>query len=114
MKLLKASRLISLKTKVQGINSRILCELSHFRFSGQEVKKETFSESEALEIVEAGVFEVLKGAAKCKQDKLSRAALFKDLGFDSLDQVEIVVALEEKFNINVTGKPYNFKHKTRR
>lgn len=67
-----------------------------------EVKKETFSESEALEIVEAGVFEILKGAAKCQLDKLSRAASFKELGFDSLDQVELVVAMEEKFNINLT------------
>ena len=62
-----------------------------------------YSESEALEIVEAGVFEILKGAAKCKLDKLSRAASFKDLGFDSLDQVEIIVAMEEQFNLNISG-----------
>lgn len=67
---------------------------------------QNFSEQEALEIIEAGVFEVLKGAAKCKVDKLSRAASFQDLGFDSLDQVELVVALEEKFNINITGILY--------
>ena len=45
---------------------------------------------------------VLKGAAKCQHDKLSRAALLKDIGFDSLDQVELVVAMEEKFNVNIT------------
>lgn len=103
MKLLRVSGLFSLKNKVQGFTCRFQSYINSYRFSSQEVKKETFTENQALEIVEAGVFEVLKGAAKCKQDKLSRAALFKDLGFDSLDQVEIVVALEEKFNINITG-----------
>lgn len=67
------------------------------------VSDQTISENEALEIVEAGVFEVIKGAAKCNQDKLSRSAEFKDLGFDSLDQVELVVAMEEKFNLNISG-----------
>ena len=58
----------------------------------------------ALEFIEAGVFEVLKSAAKCKHDKLSRSATLDELGFDSLDQVELVVALEEKFNVTLSGK----------
>jgi acyl carrier protein len=62
------------------------------------------SEKESLELVEAGVFEVLKSAAKCKQDKLSRAATLEELGFDSLDQVELVIAMEEKFGINISDE----------
>lgn len=38
------------------------------------------SEKESLELIEAGVFEVLKSAAKCKHDKLSRTATFEELG----------------------------------
>lgn len=82
----------------QLINSSVRVK----KFFTSEVKKETFAESEALELVEAGVFEILKGAAKCQLDKLSRAALLKDIGFDSLDQVELVVAMEERFNVNIS------------
>ena len=48
-----------------------------------------FSNSQAtlLEEVEGKVFQVLRSAAKCKQDKLSREATFEELGFDSLDSV---------------------------
>ncbi len=59
------------------------------------------SEKESLDLIESGVFEVLKSAAKCKQEKLSRTATLEELGFDSLDQVELVVAMEEKFGINL-------------
>jgi hypothetical protein len=47
-----------------------------------------------LEEVEAKVYQVLKTAAKCNQSKLSRTATFEELGFDSLDSVELVVAME--------------------
>jgi len=62
----------------------------------------TISEKESLDLVEAGVFEVLKSAAKCKHEKLNRTATLEELGFDSLDQVELVVAMEEKFDINIS------------
>ena len=60
----------------------------------EEKDIQKYSEKEALELVESGVFEVLKGAAKCKLDKLSRAATFKDLGFDSLDQVSSIINIK--------------------
>lgn len=62
----------------------------------------TISEKESLDLVEAGVFEVLKSAAKCQHEKLKRTASLEELGFDSLDQVELVVAMEEKFDINIS------------
>jgi hypothetical protein len=47
-----------------------------------------------LEEVEAKVYQVLKTAAKCNQAKLNKAATFEELGFDSLDSTELVVAME--------------------
>ena len=60
-------------------------------------------DQEVIELVEGKVFEVLKSAAKCKHDKLSRTATFEDLGFDSLDGVELVLAMEEHFGFDLTN-----------
>lgn len=49
------------------------------------------------------MFEVLKSAAKCKHEKLSRTASFDDLGFDSLDGVELVLAMEEYFGFDISN-----------
>jgi acyl carrier protein len=57
-----------------------------------------------IEYVEGKVFEVLKSGAKCKQDKLSRTASFEDLGFDSLDGVELVLAMEEHFGFDLSNQ----------
>lgn len=56
-----------------------------------------FTQSTILEEVEGKVFQVLKSGAKCQIDKLSLNATFHDLGYDSLDSVEMVVAMEEHF-----------------
>ena len=56
-----------------------------------------------IEYVEGKVFEVLKSAAKCQHDKLARTASFEELGFDSLDGVELVLAMEEHFGFDVTN-----------
>jgi acyl carrier protein len=56
-----------------------------------------------IEYVEGKVFEVLKSAAKLKSEKLSRTASFDELGFDSLDGVEIVLALEEHFGFDISN-----------
>jgi NADH dehydrogenase (ubiquinone) 1 alpha/beta subcomplex 1 len=57
-----------------------------------------------LEEVEGKVFQVLKSANKCNQAKLSRAATFEELGFDSLDSVELVVAMEEYFGFDIPNE----------
>ena len=36
-----------------------------------------------------------------QKDNIQPAATFKDLGADSLDQVELVMELEEEFDINI-------------
>ena len=61
------------------------------------------NESEVIEYVEGKVFEVLKSAAKCQHDKLARTASFEELGFDSLDGVELVLAMEEHFGFDITN-----------
>lgn len=62
------------------------------------------SQTEILEEVEAKIFQILKSAAKCKHDKLSRTASFEELGFDSLDGVEMVVAMEENFGFDIANE----------
>ena len=61
------------------------------------------NENEMIEFVEGKVFEVLKSAAKCNHEKLARTATFEDLGFDSLDGVELVLAMEEHFGFEITN-----------
>ena len=63
----------------------------------------SLNENEIIELVEGKVFEVLKSAAKCNHEKLSRTATFEDLGFDSLDGVELVLAMEEHFGFDITN-----------
>jgi acyl carrier protein len=63
----------------------------------------TLNENELIEFVEGKVFEVIKSAAKCKHDKMSRTASFEDLGFDSLDGVELVLAMEEYFGFDISN-----------
>lgn len=63
----------------------------------------SMNENEIIEHVEGKVFEVLKSAAKCDHSKLSRTATFEELGFDSLDGVELVLAMEENFGFDISN-----------
>ena len=63
----------------------------------------SLNENEMIEYVEGKVFEVLKSAAKCKHEALARTATFEDLGFDSLDGVELILAMEEHFGFDITN-----------
>ncbi|KAF5374951.1 hypothetical protein D9758_000196 [Tetrapyrgos nigripes] len=52
--------------------------------------------------IESRVLDVLKGFEKVDQSKLTTSASFsKDLGLDSLDAVEVVMAVEEEFAIEI-------------
>ena len=68
------------------------------RFSQQ------LNENEVIELIEGKIFEVLKSAAKCNHGKLSRTATFEELGFDSLDGVELVLAMEEHFGFDLANQ----------
>jgi acyl carrier protein len=57
-----------------------------------------------VELAQLEVFEVLKSAAKCKHDKLSRTVSFEELGSDSLDGVELVPTMEEHFGFDLTNE----------
>lgn len=72
---------------------------SRFNFSSTPL-----NENEVIELVEGKIFEVLKSAAKCNHAKLSRTASFEELGFDSLDGVELVLAMEEHFGFDLSNQ----------
>ena len=63
--------------------------------------------SQILEEVEAVVFQVIKSASKENLEKISRDQSFKDLGFDSLDSVEMVIAMEEYLGVEVVDREAN-------
>lgn len=55
--------------------------------------------------VEQRIFDVLGRFDKVPKDKLTSTAMFqKDLGLDSLDRVEVVLAIEEEFNTEFTDE----------
>ena len=57
------------------------------------------------EEVTTRAFEALKTVAALQESKLSLEASFqKDLGLDSLDTVEALVALEEEFDLEIPDK----------
>ena len=80
--------------------SRQFFSLPARRFSSQQ----QLNENEVIELVEGKVFEVLKSAAKCNHAKLARTATFEELGFDSLDGVELVLAMEEHFGFDLSNQ----------
>ena len=74
-------------------------------FSAEEgTTSGSMNDNEIIELVEGKVFEVLKSAAKCDHSKLSRTTTFEDLGFDSLDGVELVLAMEEHFGFDLENE----------
>ncbi|EIM21955.1 hypothetical protein E3Q22_01445 [Wallemia mellicola] len=52
--------------------------------------------------IQQRIFDVLKSFDKVKADNLTESASFtNDLGLDSLDAVEVVMAIEEEFAIEI-------------
>ncbi|CDW83354.1 nadh dehydrogenase 1 alpha beta subcomplex 1 [Stylonychia lemnae] len=96
-KTLSHLRINQQRLMVQASNR--LTYLNYQRFSTAPL-----SDSEVIELVEGKVFEVLKSAAKCNHAKLSRTATFEELGFDSLDNVELVLAMEEHFGFDLSNQ----------
>lgn len=68
-------------------------------FSSFPKPTETFLETEA---VTNRIFDVLTGFEKVDPAKVTEVAHFtNDLGLDSLDAVEVVMALEEEFTVEI-------------
>ncbi len=65
------------------------------------------TKSQTIEIhpqVRETLMNVLKQTAKCKKDKLTEKASFDELGFDSLDAVELIVAFEEHMGFDISNE----------
>ncbi|KAG6837584.1 hypothetical protein H0H93_006998 [Arthromyces matolae] len=74
------------------------------RVQRQLVQRAAFSAQAGLpkDAIQSRVFEVLKGFEKVDPAKVSVTSKFnEDLGLDSLDQVEVVMAVEEEFGIEI-------------
>jgi len=69
-----------------------------------KVQRRYYSEEHKLTLdeVKERVLKVVKGFDKVDPDKVNHSSNFqKDLGLDSLDTVELVMALEEEFVIEI-------------
>uniref|UniRef100_A0A7S3CKG9 Acyl carrier protein n=1 Tax=Strombidium rassoulzadegani TaxID=1082188 RepID=A0A7S3CKG9_9SPIT len=99
-------RLMSSVMKKPTMFASVFAQSSVRSFSAapEDEPSQQLSDSEIIELVEGKIFEVLKSAAKCDHSKLSRTATFEELGFDSLDGVELVLALEEHFGIDLVNE----------
>ena len=51
--------------------------------------------------VEERIMNILRQSPKCDLAKLNKAATFEELGFDSLDAVELIVAFEEDLGFDI-------------
>ena len=92
------------KRSIFYLNNLSLIKVNKFYFSTNPTPHENPTEEKMnIDYIESGIFEILKNSPKCKQDKLSRKASLEEIGFDSLDVVELVIAVEEKFNITISG-----------
>ncbi|PVU87839.1 hypothetical protein BB559_004938 [Furculomyces boomerangus] len=79
---------------------------ANFRISAMRptIHKSLYSSAAALDRdqIKERIFGVLRDFDKVNQQKISETADFtKDLGLDSLDTVEVVMAIEEEFNVEI-------------
>ncbi len=98
VRLARAHRQITQLRPIQARFIQPMLQMRYMQFSAIS------NENEVIELVEGKIFEVLKSAAKCDHSKLSRTATFEELGFDSLDGVELVLAMEEHFGFDLTNQ----------
>ncbi|KAF9015267.1 acyl carrier protein-like protein [Cyathus striatus] len=68
------------------------------------IQRALFSSDSGLsrEVIQKRILDVLKGYEKINKTKLTPEASFaNDLGLDSLDTVEVVMAVEEEFDVEI-------------
>merc|ERR1712178_477377 len=83
---------------------RRLLQASSSRAAPAALQVRMFADSSYLDSkeVEERVMSVLSGFEKVEVAKLTTSAHFKnDLGLDSLDTVEVVMAIEEEFSVEI-------------
>jgi len=77
----------------------------HYTFKNSfSVLQDNEDGSKILEEVEAKVLQVIKGRLPAGTDTINRSATFEELGFDSLDMIDMVVSMEEVFRIDIEDK----------
>ncbi|KAF8481168.1 acyl carrier protein [Russula ochroleuca] len=90
---------------LRGAATRHLASSSLSRLSNSRIpQRMAFSAASALDKahIETRVLDVLKSFEKVHPEKLKPTASFtNDLGLDSLDAVEVVMAVEEEFSIEI-------------
>jgi acyl carrier protein len=62
--------------------------------------------------VKEKIYHVLECSNKLKREKLADSATFEELGFDSLDTVELIVAFEEELGVELPHDVAENKIKT--
>ena len=75
--------------------------LSYIQLHRFSVIQENEDASKILELVEAKIFQTIKSRMKTQVDQINRASTFEELGFDSLDAVDIIVSVEESLKLNI-------------
>ncbi|KAN0125169.1 acyl carrier protein [Russula decolorans] len=90
---------------LRGAATRHLASSSLTRFSKSRIpQRMAFSAASALDKtqIETRILDVMKSFEKVHPEKLKPTASFtNDLGLDSLDAVEVVMAVEEEFSIEI-------------
>ncbi|KAI9493219.1 acyl carrier protein-like protein [Zychaea mexicana] len=75
------------------------------RFAAPAAFTRLYSAGAGTANIESRVLDILRGFDKVDQSKVSLDAHFvNDLGLDSLDTVEVVMAVEEEFSVEITDK----------
>lgn len=82
---------------LQLLQTRLSYNQLH-RFS---VIQENEDASKILELVEAKIFQTIKARLKTNVDQINRPSTFEELGFDSLDAVDIIVSVEEALKLDL-------------
>ena len=72
----------------------------------KKISFHNFSVSQKLVIPEVQelIIKMTKDSPKCQREKFDIKKKFEDLGFDSLDVVELIVAFEENLGFDILNK----------
>ena len=59
------------------------------------------TESKLKYDIESKIIKVLQNEDKCDLSKLSKTSTFQQIGFDSLDTVDLVITMEHTFGVDI-------------